>query len=58
MVPKSQITALTSVVNLTDILRAVFLNVNVLFAAFIYLQFGFAMFGLRILAQKLLVKCW
>jgi hypothetical protein len=31
---------------------------KVLWASFILLQFGFVIFGTRISAQKLLVKCW
>ena len=33
-------------------------HTKVLYAAFMCLQFGFLIFGKRILAQKLLIKCW
>jgi hypothetical protein len=44
-------------VNFTYILRAVFCT-KFLCAAFLYLHFRFVLFGARILAQKLLLKCW
>jgi len=45
-------------VNFTNILKAAFAYKSI-FEAFLYLQFGFVIFvGKRILAQKLLVKCW